>query len=449
MRDGTSWPVRSAVPSGFGPTYVAWHPSADHLAVWRSSGPAPSLVTVPVEGGAPSEWTIEPEVLRRLELARVSLGAFTWASSGRYLFFEGVTDEVRNVWRVEVDREARAIAGGPDRLTTGSGADTQLAVSPDGRRLALTIQSARTRLWQFPFDTQTARVAGPPRPVTSGGAGEYDAAATSDGSKLAFRTMRGGRVEVWQHLVGRGQETLLLTSSGRLTSPRWSPDGTKLAYARSRQGDESGRDVVVLQAASGHEEVFEVGNDFELVPDDWSSDGSTILAACRRPGGPYGTCLLRVTGSGRPGTAQLLASDVNRSLICQRFSPDERWISFMAVERRERGRSTLYVMPASGGPWVQMTDGLAYDDKPRWSADGRTLLFISNRGGFLNLWGRRFDPATGQPAGDAFPVTGLDEPRQLLAGDLGRSEIAVAAESVFLPVTERAGTIWVLENVDR
>jgi len=41
--------------------------------------------------------------------------------------------------------------------------------------------------------------------------------------------------------------------------------------------------------------------------------------------------------------------------------------------------SIIYVVPQSGGEWTQITEGKYFDDKPRWSPDGRTLYFLSNR----------------------------------------------------------------------
>ena len=39
-------------------------------------------------------------------------------------------------------------------------------------------------------------------------------------------------------------------------------------------------------------------------------------------------------------------------------------------------------MPAQGGPWTPITDGVTgSDDKPRWAPDGPTIYFISNRDG--------------------------------------------------------------------
>ncbi|MEQ9401558.1 MAG: amidohydrolase family protein [Longimicrobiales bacterium] len=46
----------------------------------------------------------------------------------------------------------------------------------------------------------------------------------------------------------------------------------------------------------------------------------------------------------------------------------------------------LYTVPLTGGDATRLTSGLAYDTQPRYSPDGTTLLFLSDRSGGENLW---------------------------------------------------------------
>ncbi|MBL8265988.1 amidohydrolase family protein [Steroidobacter sp.] len=46
----------------------------------------------------------------------------------------------------------------------------------------------------------------------------------------------------------------------------------------------------------------------------------------------------------------------------------------------------LYQLPISGGQAVRVTSGLAFDSQPRYSPDGRQLLFVSDRDGSDNVW---------------------------------------------------------------
>jgi WD40-like Beta Propeller Repeat len=70
--------------------------------------------------------------------------------------------------------------------------------------------------------------------------------------------------------------------------------------------------------------------------------------------------------------ARRVASDPTRDLWESRFSADGRWIVFFGRLARSVTVSHL-AMPATGGPWIPVTDGKQHDDKPRWSPGGKTI----------------------------------------------------------------------------
>jgi tricorn protease-like protein len=47
----------------------------------------------------------------------------------------------------------------------------------------------------------------------------------------------------------------------------------------------------------------------------------------------------------------------HRNLYNQRFSPDRRWITFLAHDLSSASTSTIYVTPTAGGAWRAITDG--------------------------------------------------------------------------------------------
>ena len=184
---------------------------------------------------------------------------------------------------------------------------------------------------------------------------------------------------------------------------------------------------------------------------DWSKDGQAILGACRsaRPSDTRRAWCLSRAERGWRSPVQVIASDPKRNLYNQRFSPDQRWISFLAHDLPYASTSTVYVIPTGGGTWRAITDGACFDDKPRWGPDGRILYFVSNRTGVANVWGRRFDNATGTPIGEPFPVTSFRTAQFQLTPRTVQMDIAITATHLLLPMSESRSEIWMLDQVDR
>jgi Tol biopolymer transport system component len=335
-----------------------------------------------------------------------------------------------------------------ERLTTGPGGDQDAALSPDGNLVAYSSTAQRTRIWSFALDA-AGRIAGSGLPVTLGGSGEYDAAVSANGEQLIYRTIRDGRQEVWERSLLDGHERRLITGDEAVrSSPRWSPDGSRIAYQLSPRRSESGSLLAVFALSDMREQVLTRPGAESLVPDDWSRDGSLILGPCAvQRASTSGAC---VAPAATPATVRPIVVDPDRNLRSLRFSPDQRWISAVAFPReRNDGADSIVVMPSNGGSMQPLTDGTHYDQKPVWSSDSATVYFVSNRDGFFNVWGRHFDGAAGRPVGDVFQVTSLASPRQMIAPDLERAEIAIAAHHLYVPVTETAGQVFILENLSR
>jgi hypothetical protein len=145
----------------------------------------------------------------------------------------------------------------------------------------------------------------------------------------------------------------------------------------------------------------------------------------------------------------VIAADGTRNLYAAAYSPNGRWVSFIAV--RDRTRSAVFISPATGGAWVPVTstDDQSFRDLPRWSPDGRTLYFLSNHTGFWNLWGRRFDPEGGRPLGEPFQISHFDSSVQMVGPDVSALQYAITGDRLVLPVTQASGAVWILEDVDQ
>lgn len=443
------------------PLRVAWHPDGHRLSVWghhRQFGW--SFWTVPLTGGPPLQAPLDPRVEAQLKDAAVTFGDFVWLPSGEGLIFEGESQGVRNLWKIKVDPQTVRWTEGPERLTTGAGKDTDIAVPSDGRKLAFSIRSERSRLWTLPFDPVSGQVTGTGQPITVAGMEALQPRLSPDGKMLVFRRQRADKEELWVKSLDDGRETLLAAADDfRRTNPTWSHDASRLIYIRTHPSNpgqaeidpQLDRSLALRTLGGSDEQVVTSTIPGRLSLTDWTPDGKWILASSDwRTPGRVALCLFPLDAAPHAETQmRVIASDPERNLWQGRFSPDGRWISFNAFSATDAAVSTVYVVPASGGPWIPITEGRYWDDKPRWSPDGKTIYFVSNRTGFFNVWKVRFDPTTGKPLGQPSRVTDFESPAQLIMPNPVPMELVLTHDRLILPMLESSGGIWILENVDR
>lgn len=70
-------------------------------------------------------------------------------------------------------------------------------------------------------------------------------------------------------------------------------------------------------------------------------------------------------------------------------SPDGAWIAYVRRSfdaRANKGVSSLWLAASTGGDSRRLTNAKANDTNPRWSPDGRTLAFVSDRNGLGQIW---------------------------------------------------------------
>src|SRR5262249_59411631 len=95
-----------------------------------------------------------------------------------------------------------------------------------------------------------------------------------------------------------------------------------------------------------------------------------------------------------------------KTVTSPQLSPDGSCVAYALLEvlvADDRYRSTVWVVPARGGDPRQLTRGSRRDFAPRWSPDGQSLVFLSDRDGEpAQLY---LIPADG---GEAHRLTALD-----------------------------------------
>jgi Tol biopolymer transport system component/DNA-binding winged helix-turn-helix (wHTH) protein len=435
---------------------AAWHPDGKRVSVWAQDAElVPTFWTVPVLGNEGVRSEVDPQVAK--PLSEVSMGGivdwagdckFSWAPSGNAIYFERTFRRARNLWKMTVEPGTlRGLA--IERLTTGTGLDSELAISRDGKRLAFTAESQHVGAWLFPFDAIRGRVAGMGQQVTPAGMEAWGHSLTRDGKKLAFSAKRAGRWELWQRSLVDGREAPIMAddrnSRGFL---RWSPDGERIAYTRDKTAM-GGESQIVVWNGSNEEPLTEPSALGKTV-NDWSPDGKDLLITQEASDThAFEIWLLSATpvSGGKPASRKII-SDPAYDLDQPRISADGQWIVYEAIrDLPTKLESKLFITRASGGPRTQITDGKHWDDKPRWSPDGKTIYFVSGHKGFYNVWGLRFDPAQGKIIGDVFQVTAFENPALMISQHIPAVSLSLAQDKLVLTMSQTSGSIWVLDNV--
>jgi dipeptidyl aminopeptidase/acylaminoacyl peptidase len=71
------------------------------------------------------------------------------------------------------------------------------------------------------------------------------------------------------------------------------------------------------------------------------------------------------------------------------ISPDGKWVAYVVsvVDKPSNKSNTdIWIIPSGGGEARRLTDSPKHDRHPRWSPDGKQILFESNRGGSYQIY---------------------------------------------------------------
>ena len=201
-----------------------------------------------------------------------------------------------------------------------------------------------------------------------------------DGTKIVFAREFGtanGVVQNWEILVmnadGTG-EIQLTNNNVDDWDPAWSPDDTRIAFSRG-QGNGVNFDIYVMNAdGSNVIQLTDTPTAWEIQP-AWSPDGSKIAFSGATESG-YEIFVMNSDGSGR--TQLTYTSTWNGDPA---WSPDGSKIAFVSQLNGQH----IWVMNVDGSNQHQIVYDSQFDSQPAWSPDGSRIVYSSLRYG-QDLW---------------------------------------------------------------
>lgn len=367
--------------------YPTWSPDGRYIAFLRQAdekGEPNHLVIIPALGGT------------EREIGRVDNG-LDWSPDGKYLVVTGLHSPGGGVGLslISVDgQESRRVSP-----KTGNEIffDSAPRFSPDGRYIAFLRWKSDAGcdiLIANLSDGKVRQVNVGRRSVVS------DSLQWSvDGRRLHFIAKHTGYLNLWQVDSQGGEPTVVSNFSNQLTHYSIARKANMLAYVNEL------RDTII-RITNPAGKTCEINSSLNEHTPRFSPDGSMIAFSSDRTGGEE----IWLAKSDCSEVRQL--TNFNEVGVgSPRWSPDGARIAF---DRRGNGESDIYTIAVNGTDLRKVTDSKGTNTMPNWSPDGRWIYFTSNRAApYLKnqIWKV---PATG---GEAIKVTQNDGGESISSSD--------------------------------
>ncbi len=356
----------------------SWSPDGRQIAFVRNHGKDRSaLAVIPALGGD-----------ERIVTEAWSLGRPVWSPDGNWIVVPRRESRAVRAALVRVSvATGRATPIGPPRPEAAKQTDATPALSPDGRTLAFVrgLNVFAGDIWALPL-TKDLDPAGEPVQLTKEGWTATQLAWTPDGKRIVFSTGGGG----WSASPGLmvipaspapGEKARRLLGGEGGESPTFSRSGS-LAFVRS---------ITDLNIWRLPLEPGRPGRPASLVASTRTDGGPSFSADGRR---------ITFT-SDRSGISQVWRCEADGSHPVQvtsiasghasggQWSPDGKRLAFVS---NPEGHLDVFLTTPGGGQPQRLTWDPAHDTAPNWSRDGEWVYFGTNREDGFQVWKMRPDP---------------------------------------------------------
>lgn len=339
----------------------SWSPDGTRIAFLRTSPTDSGIFVVSALGG------------RERKLLSLNLDRYytlDWSPDGKYIAFarrKSVDDPYCIYLLSPEDGHQRQLTSSPEKHT----GDTRFAFSPDSRTLAFIHYGAGP----FLIETISVDARSAPRVIASYDEWVGGLAWTADGNSLVMTGNREGVRKLWRLGIKDAREELLAGVGDDAFSPAVSRQGHRLAFVHDVENSDLWRTQLSSPQGPGAAPEHVVSSTRIEGAPRFSPDGSRIAYQSYRTGTPQ----IWVSDPDGSNAVQITFLRTAKP-DAPAWSPDGRTIAF-----GEGGKFQL--VSASGGPPRQIAQSLDYFNGPSWSRDGRFLYFWKpGTGGEAQIW---------------------------------------------------------------
>lgn len=199
-----------------------------------------------------------------------------------------------------------------------------------------------------------------------------------DGDKIAFTSYIMENPDLLILPLNDRKAYRLSNQQGLNTAPAWSPDSKKIALTMTKDGNP---EIYVMEIKGGKTRRLTNHSAIDSSP-SWSADGREIVFTSDRSGAPQLYLMDSEGGNIRRLTFEGSYND------SPAWSPRGDRIAFVS---RDEGRFHIYSINVNGEEIVKLTDGPGNNENPCWSPDGLRLAFASSRDGRWDIYVMNWD----------------------------------------------------------
>jgi TolB protein len=188
-----------------------------------------------------------------------------------------------------------------------------------------------------------------------------------DGKKLAYVSFESGNSNIYVQDLGTGSRQLVSASKGINSAPAFSPDGTRLAVSLSKSGNP---DIYIMNLAN--RQLTQITHQFSIDTEPvWAPDGQSIYFTSDRSGKPQ---IYQMSPSGGTPTRVTFQGQYNASASVVNAKGIK-----IAMEQGNGNVYRIAILDRTTNQYSLVSPG-SQDESPSFAPNGSMLLYAANEG---------------------------------------------------------------------
>ena len=299
------------------------------------------LFVVSTDGGKAAQLTFEGTIIHSL----------AWSFDSKFIYFVPYGPPSQTFIK-----RISAHGGQPDIVPVVGNDVTNIALSPDGKKLIYAENPWLFSIWRVLNNGQKAEVLN--KATVNQGSPTFSA----DGKRIAFNSDRTRILQIWIMDADGKNMRQITNDSFPSTSPQFSPDGDYIAFNRKKPKDSA---IYIIPAEGGKERRLSQ----ETAQDDfpfWSADGNFIYF------------ISRISGESNLWKIKVESEDYQPVQITKNGAAfatpafDNKFIYF----KKEGIDKELWQIPASGGEEKLLTEFTSHGFSGSWIMQKTGIYFL-------------------------------------------------------------------------